>query len=428
MKEMRRADRIRSISLIFLITVFSALVGYRLGIAQTSFFKTIIEPGSMVTEASYIIFTDGTNVYARNGLTGEIEFSGADAGEVINNAISQLPSGGKVFINPGEYIVSTTILVDKQGISLEGSFGATKLIGTGDFPIISVNGLGSSVRNLVIKGPGKDYGIGIYTEGWEISLDGLIIGSVKYGIYVAGEAPRTQLSHIIIEPIAEYGLSNTYTAIYYDYPGAGAGWLTFWKDIDAGFCESDVIRIGKADSIWAINLRLLESGGHGLAIYGSSAYSNFANVQIDRMHGDALHLENMWETSFDGLWTSTNPSYDGRSIYISNSRGIDITSLHVWSGNPPVYIQNSYWVTLNTGVVLIEANENFDDAIIIENTNAAKLIGLVVHADKSSGTGIKYIGSPQPQPIKIIGSSVSDNFSTKINVAAEPDAVIIGSP
>jgi len=90
MKEMRRADRIRNISFIFLITVFSALVGYKFGIAQNSFFKTIIEPGSMVTEASYIIFTDGTNVYARNGLTGEIEISGADAGEVINNAISQL--------------------------------------------------------------------------------------------------------------------------------------------------------------------------------------------------------------------------------------------------------------------------------------------------------------------------------------------------
>jgi len=427
MKGMKRVKRIKRISLILLV-ILSALIGYRFGIAQTGSFKSIIELGSMITEANYVIFTDGTNVYARNGLTGEIEFSGTDAGEVINNVISQLPTGGKIYITPGEYTVSTTILIDKQGISLEGSFGATKLIGAGDFPIISVNGLGSSVRNLVIKGPGKDFGIGVYTEGWEISLDGLIIGSVKYGIYVAGEAPRTWFSRIVIEPIGEYGLSNTYTAIYYDYPGTGAGWLTFWEGVDAGFCESDVIKIEKADSIWASNVRLLESGGHGLAIYGSTAYSNFVNVQIDRMHGDALHLENMWETSFDGLWTSTNPSYNGSSIFISNSRGIDITSFHVWSGNPPVYVQNSYWITLNTGVILIEGNEDFNDAIIIENTNAAKLVGLVVDADKNSGTGIKYTGSSQPQPIKIIGSSVSNDFSTKIDVAADPNAVIIGSP
>jgi hypothetical protein len=141
----------------------------------------------------------------------------------------------------------------------------------------------------------------------------------------------------------------------------------------------------------------------------------------------ALHLENMWETSFDGLWTSTNPSYNGSSIFISNTRGVDITSFHVWSGNPPIYVRNSYWVTLNTGVVLIEVNEDYDDAVIIENTNAAKLIGLI-DADKSSGTGIKYIGSPQPQPIKIVGSSVSNDFSTKIDVTTDSGAVVIGSP
>ena len=388
----------------------------------------IVEPGSMVTEADYIIFTDGINTYARNGKTGKIEFSGGDASNIINTAISQLANGGKIYISPGEYTISTSLLLNKQGVSLEGSFTSAKLVGTGDFPVIIVNGLGSTVKNFIIKGPGSDYGAGIQTNGWDVYLENLYIGSVKYGIHLTGSAPRTRLSHITIEPIGQFGLSNTYIAIYYEYPGTGAGWLAWWEDVDAGYCESDVIRIEKADSIWAINIRLIESGGNGLAIYGSTCYSNFANVQIDRMHGDALHLENMWETSFDGLWLSVNPSYTGRSLFIKNSRGIDITSVHMWSGEPVAYIENSYWITLNTGILLIENNEVKTNALVINNSNAVKLSNLVIDADRDAYKGIYYTGSPQIYPIKIIGCSVSNDFAEKINVSADPNAQIIASP
>ena len=39
---------------------------------------------------SYIIWTDGTNYYAKNGKTGQIDFSGTDASTVIQNAINNL--------------------------------------------------------------------------------------------------------------------------------------------------------------------------------------------------------------------------------------------------------------------------------------------------------------------------------------------------
>jgi len=53
--------------------------------------------------ASYIIYTtttDGTTtIYAKNGSTGKIDFSGTDASTVINNAISALTSeGGTIFL------------------------------------------------------------------------------------------------------------------------------------------------------------------------------------------------------------------------------------------------------------------------------------------------------------------------------------------
>jgi hypothetical protein len=65
----------------------------------------------MVTEDSYIIFTDGYNVYSRNGFTGEIQFSGTDARTVIQNSINALgANGGKIHIKNGTYVISNMII------------------------------------------------------------------------------------------------------------------------------------------------------------------------------------------------------------------------------------------------------------------------------------------------------------------------------
>jgi len=59
---------------------------------------------------SYIVYTDGKYVYAKNGQTGQIEFSGTDASTVIQNAINQLgTNGGKIFVKSGRYTLSSTI-------------------------------------------------------------------------------------------------------------------------------------------------------------------------------------------------------------------------------------------------------------------------------------------------------------------------------
>jgi len=61
--------------------------------------------------ASYIIFTDGSMVYAKNGTTGEIEFSGTDAATVIQSAEDS--ANGLVFIAEGTYIITYPILIKR---------------------------------------------------------------------------------------------------------------------------------------------------------------------------------------------------------------------------------------------------------------------------------------------------------------------------
>ena len=58
------------------------------------------------SSASYIISTDGTNYYAKNGTTGQIDYSGTNATTVIQNAVN---NGNKIYISSGVYIISQAI-------------------------------------------------------------------------------------------------------------------------------------------------------------------------------------------------------------------------------------------------------------------------------------------------------------------------------
>jgi len=99
---------------------------------------------------SYIIFKDDAGrVYAKNGRTGQIEFSGTDAATVIQQAIDALPSGGgKIFIKAGEYQLTKKINL-KSNLTIEGEgFGTVFYVMANIYEAIS----GIQVENVVLCG------------------------------------------------------------------------------------------------------------------------------------------------------------------------------------------------------------------------------------------------------------------------------------
>jgi hypothetical protein len=87
----------------------------------------VIEAGSNVEEASYVIFGVDKNgdgvadeIYAKNGRTGEIEFSGTNASEIISQTLNILTNGGKIFIKNGVYYIDTPIEIPSNVI-IEGN-------------------------------------------------------------------------------------------------------------------------------------------------------------------------------------------------------------------------------------------------------------------------------------------------------------------
>ena len=75
--------------------------------------KTVIEPGSMTDQASYIIFKDATGATcAKNGTSGEIVARSINSSSVFQSIINALSIiGGTIQIKSGNYVVSNTILL-----------------------------------------------------------------------------------------------------------------------------------------------------------------------------------------------------------------------------------------------------------------------------------------------------------------------------
>ena len=102
---------------------------------------------------SYVIWTDGTNYYAKNGKTGQIDFSGTDASTVIQNAIDQLiGTGGRILLKSGVYNITSTIKIGSH-ITFEG-----EAIGYYSSPTPTILRLanGANVPLLVAKGEAQN--------------------------------------------------------------------------------------------------------------------------------------------------------------------------------------------------------------------------------------------------------------------------------
>lgn len=85
-------------------------------------YPTVVTEGSMITEASYIVFLDGSTYYARNGLTGAMDYSDTNKTLVLYNVESSVDDAGGIiylkditFDNLVELSPSVTVIQDLYG-------------------------------------------------------------------------------------------------------------------------------------------------------------------------------------------------------------------------------------------------------------------------------------------------------------------------
>jgi len=182
----------------------------------------------VITPASYIIFKDDAGrVYAKNGKTGAIEFSGTDAATVIQQAIDNTfaQGGGQVYLK-GKFSISKTIYLYPTvflvgaGPGWPGEFYGSTLIGAFDGTVIEIRAnsgkvANTGILNLAIRPSNTANGIGIKTNDVNGNLKDLFIQNVmigyggSHGIYLDSPSLKAWLSNVYVEYCGGAGIYIT---------------------------------------------------------------------------------------------------------------------------------------------------------------------------------------------------------------------------
>jgi hypothetical protein len=297
----RKNKRLKQAVVLSVIAVCVFSAGYFVGTISAQTGAITIEPGSFTETASYVIWTDGATIYAKNGETGAIDFSGSDASTVIQSAINALPSGGKVLVKAGTYILTKAVQLYSNTV-LEGEGSSTVLKVGGVVESVIASTASSGQKNVIVAGAsnfkvGQQVFIGTKNSSsthWEINRIAGISGNTftmeqnlrntystseyVYTAFHAIEAYNSQ--YVIVKNLAIDGnTANNYYFSQYDTASTaqcydeGVGWIAAIFKVQNGVhlsnCSNSVV-----EGVKTINV----VGWGGIALI-QTTYSRILNCE-----------------------------------------------------------------------------------------------------------------------------------------------------
>ena len=354
-----------------------------------------------VTEASYIVYEEGGTYYAKNGRTGQIEFSGTDASEVIQRAIDALGDrGGRVFLKSGGYVLTKPIVM-RSRVRLEGEeMQATELVVSGDFPAIKIEGsspadvdrvIRVTVSGILITGTGTGYpnchGITVVNAN-EVKVLDVTIYNCRAGVYMKN-VWQAYLYRLLLD--------HNHIGIFVDYPSEGYVNALNIAHVQIAGSESHGALLRGISGCKVYGLEVLRSGSDGIHI-GGGVWNEFVSVLVDMNNGVGLYM-NIGDPPFD---------------YLKGFRFIDL-----WSGsngNSGVVVENGLWIDFIGGQV--EANKYA--GIVLRNCQACKVIGMTISGNSrelsGAHSGILLSGTSTKNIIAFNKCSPSGGFNHKYNI------------
>jgi len=294
----------------------------------------------VVVEPSYIIFQESGKVYAKNGRTGQIEFSDADVATVIQSAINTLTNGGKIVIKSGYYELLNTIQLH-AGISIEGE-GITG-------PYTKKSTL------LIMTDPNKDiFYCADNDPNYFLEISNMFIG---YPTVSGHPSPGNGTAVNIVGTIKDIHITKVYIG---GAPKDGIyitnGWGFVLLDSIVEFCGRYGVYIGTYGTVAKIIGNKINGNGVAGLLNGAS-YSLFVGNEFDNNNGY-------------GLWIGANDCAIVGNIFASNSRGsigtysdlrLDANTHH------NVVVGNSFWGD-NKAKYNIRISSGAHDNLIVGNT------------------------------------------------------------
>lgn len=311
-----------------------------IAVATVPSFSTVVQPGSMVSTASNIAFTDGTSYFVRDGKIGSIVFSGSNAYSALQYGINVTEAvDGTLLIRKGAYNIGA------QTLNISGSGNTINFVGEGKYStVITYTGTGNALivdATTASQGGGqlldfgvtctstctavrfKDYSVSFVITKWHVqglllqsTSSGLVIdpngGSViykntfeditvtgtsasGYGINVAAGAYNT-FRQIEVTQTLGYAISDGATYSYWssistDGEIQAAGQNSYWSDvvIETIFASAtptgETFRLSGYGS--SVNGLIITNVAAAKSAYGLSAYNTLMTVNGVRVFGSS---------------------------------------------------------------------------------------------------------------------------------------------
>lgn len=186
-------------------------------------FTTTIEPGSMVETASYTVFKDGSTYYAKNGTTGAIDYSGANASQITQNVFDACSNDVKdsVYIK-GDLTFTQGLILTKR-IMVKGDCRIT-YSGSGSF--IKIDGsdlqvLYAEICDLhIILDSENSIGIHLYNNTYYCDISDIWISSYPHQSSNIGVLLEAATSGVYWNRISNLRTSGLGTGIQLKSSGA----------------------------------------------------------------------------------------------------------------------------------------------------------------------------------------------------------------
>jgi len=264
---------------------------------------TTIENGSMVSTASYIVFREGSTYYARDGLTGAIDYSSSNASYIFLTLIHLMGTiGGTIAVKPEHYIFTSQLYIDVN-------YKNWKIVG---------------------EGVSDYYNTGTYLGG-SVVFQKAFNGYLFYIVGTSGDAN----SAFILQDITLYGdwVHFTGGGIYIQYRG-------YWQlnNIRAERFEGDIIHIDHCYRARLNRVMVAETtNGYGVYIQNlgdSFAYDLESDCNTQASGKAALYIGTSVDMHFIG------GHFEGYYGIITKS-GVEFDSTVVsWSRSNNIVINN----------------------------------------------------------------------------------------
>jgi len=352
---------------------------------------------------SYIIYTDGTNYYAKNGDTGVVEFQGTIASSVIQSAINAMDEGESLFIKYGTYNLNSVLNVTK-GINIIGEgiihdavpydMHGTILKKSGN---VFSGSLATTKYNPIIKNIGIDgidqTGIGLTLRDFHGILENVIVMNCNYGIDIQ-DCWRLKSYNI-------RAYKNNYGGRLHTSGCSGIEF--FGSDFNVNNVTGMIVEIGHAITFFGCDFEY--NGVYGLSIEGSSVRGtgiigcHFEANPYWTVGGSSIgaHIRIGTSTAYPSLitikncllgWHDTNTNIiDADRILITHGYNITIeNSIFYQSPGEPVRTDIDNDQGSNVDLVLLNCREIHDGDWVIEGVAGIKAIKTTNFLTENSGT------------------------------------------